>query len=248
MSFIWVFAATAGEGKALGRRITPGCSGAGVVQKGQVNALTHMLELFITGIGPRAARSSSMSAREALQQGRRPDAVLVIGTCGSLSAKLWEGQIVLYTDCISTFMQNMKPLGCAGALVERLSKRLVACGLPHARVRAITAERMAASRAEKLRWAETGAEVIDMESYEIIEAMAGTGAPVAVIRAVSDSLDRDLPDFNPSLKPNGEINRLTAARIAAQSPLRTLRFMALQRRALRRLRTALESLLSADSF
>lgn len=78
--------------------------------------------------------------------------------------------------------------------------------------------------------------------------MAGAGAPVAVVRVVSDSLDREMPDFNPALKPNGEINRLAAARIAAQSPLRTLRFMALQRRALRELRSALECLLSADSF
>ena len=50
-----------------------------------------------------------------------------------------------------------------------------------------------------------------MESYEIVAAALQARLPVAVIRVVSDSLDRQIPDFNLALEDNGEINSLKLA-------------------------------------
>lgn len=243
MSFIYVFAATAMEAKALGRRVTRGRSGPRESHPGACGPNT--LELFITGIGPRAARSRSMEVTKLFQQGKRPDAALVVGTCGSLSPHRHEGDIIIYAECLSASV-NRERLACTKSLAGRLSERLDACGLSYARVAATTSDRMASTLDEKLRWARMGAEVIDMESYEIVEVMSGAGIPVAVVRVVSDSLDRKLPDFNPALRTNGEVDQLAAARIAARSPLRTMRFVMLHRKAIAALRTALGCLLSAD--
>ncbi|HEX5482256.1 MAG TPA: hypothetical protein VFZ08_06480 [Terriglobia bacterium] len=245
MSFVYVFAATAMEAKALGRGATRGRSGSGASEGPPGAGGPNTFELFITGIGPRAARSCSTQVIEPFRHGKRPDAALVIGTCGSLSPQRHEGEIVVYTKCLPVSV-NKQPLVCAKALAGTLNERLDGCGISYARVAGITSDRMAATPEEKLRWARMGAEVVDMESYEIVEVMAGAGIPVAVVRAVSDSLDRGLPDFNPALRANGEVDKLAAARIAARSPLHTMRFVMLHRKAVESLRTALDCLLSAD--
>ncbi len=55
-------------------------------------------------------------------------------------------------------------------------------------------DRIAASAKEKRRlWADTGASAVDMESGAVAEAAKEAGIPFAVLRAICDPADRDLP-------------------------------------------------------
>ena len=84
-----------------------------------------------------------------------------------------------------------------------------------------------------------------MESYKIVAGANQAQVPVLVLRVVSDSLDRKMPDFNRALKPTGDFDGLKALRIAVGSPLRTLRMIAASRRAIRHLEIVLEVILPA---
>ena len=96
--------------------------------------------------------------------------------------------------------------------------------------------------------AESGAAVVDMESYSILEAAAGAGIPVAVLRVVSDSIDRVLPNLNRALNDAGGLDGRRALRVALGSPVRTLRLMAANKRAMQGLTKALEIVLKAPCF
>jgi hypothetical protein len=89
---------------------------------------------------------------------------------------------------------------------------------------------------------------VDMESYSILEAAAATGVPVAVLRVVADDLDRVLPDLNRALNEDGGLDARKALLVALLSPVRTIRLIAANRRAMQRLTKALEIVLKAPCF
>ena len=110
----------------------------------------------------------------------------------------------------------------------------------------ITSPQIAITRDDKLGLARAGAQVVDMESYAILFAARQAGVPATVVRVVSDSLDRKLPDLNPALNADGSINKGRALRIMLGSPLLTARAIAANNRAARHLAKALSVVLSAD--
>jgi len=87
-----------------------------------------------------------------------------------------------------------------------------------------------------------------MESYEIVAAALQAPLPVAVIRVVSDSLERPIPDFNSAVQDNGEINSFNLLKVFIGSPILTSKAFVVSRRALRTLSSALEIILGDDSF
>jgi hypothetical protein len=87
-----------------------------------------------------------------------------------------------------------------------------------------------------------------MESYSILDAAATAGVPAIVLRVVSDSLDRDLPDFNRALNDAGALDGRKALKVALGSPLRTVKLLSANRRAMRHLGKALEIVLPSDCF
>jgi nucleoside phosphorylase len=87
-----------------------------------------------------------------------------------------------------------------------------------------------------------------MESYEIIAEANRVKIPAVVVRVISDSLDRKMPDFDRALKPDGDFDGIKALGIAAASPVTTLKMLAASRRAIRHLQKALELILPADCF
>ena len=90
--------------------------------------------------------------------------------------------------------------------------------------------------------------MVDMESYEIVAAANQVGLPVVVIRVVSDSLDRQIPDFNLVLQENGEIDSINLLKVAVGSPILTAKVLAASRRALGKLKAALAVVLSDEAF
>ena len=252
MPFVYVFAAMKSEARPLEQMLArqAGLSSATRVTEGKIG--NNEIALFLTGIGPRRAGECAEAALGSIsplapQLGARPDAALVIGTCGSLSASLPEGTIVTYLSCLSTD-PSQRPLTCSARLNACVGKLLESKGLDREQVIGITSARAATRLDQKLALAQSGATVIDMESYKIVAGANQAQVPVLVLRVVSDSLDRKMPDFNRALKPAGDFDGLKALRIAVGSPLRTLRMIAASRRAIRHLEIVLEAILPAACF
>ncbi len=101
---------------------------------------------------------------------------------------------------------------------------------------------------DKLALAKSGANAVDMESYEILAVAAQAGVPAAVLRVVSDTPDTKMPDFNRALNQDGALDGRKALRIALTSPMRTARLLAANKRAMSHLAKALEIILPSNSF
>lgn len=213
----------------------------------------NQVVLIITGMGALAARKRCRTAlglgpgNSGLAAHAQPDAVLMTGLCGALSASLDEGAIVVYTEVRST-QPGRPPLQCARGLAERIADLLTSRRVPCELVKGITSSRIAANREEKLRLAQSGASVVDMESYEIASAAMEAGAPAAIVRVVSDTLDALIPDFNGVLTADGRLKTGKAARIAIRHPIQTAALISASRRAIGRAEKALEIVLLSDVF
>lgn len=220
---------------------------------GPISAGPNQLEFFISGIGPKQAREhaadilspTAPSPNSGDRQKEKPDIAIVIGLCGGLTESLPETTIVNYSSCVNA-VNGGKSSPCAADLSAKVTELLNGQNVPCQSVTGITSSRIAIRKEEKLQLARTGAQVVDMESYEILSAAHKAGVPAAVVRVVSDSLDRRLPDLNPALNADGSINKGKALLIMLGSPILTVRAIAANNRAARHLAKALSAVLSSD--
>jgi hypothetical protein len=176
---------------------------------------------------------------------RRPDAVVVAGTCGSLSRTINEGDVILYSGCLSTSKTDR--LNCTASLAKHLKSRLGARGFLCRSALGISSPRVATSKAEKLSSWQNLALSGGMESHEIVAAASQAGLPVVVIRVVSDSLIAN-SDFNVILRENGEIDPINLLKLGIRSPILTTTVLAAIHRAVGKLRSALAIVLSDETF
>ena len=149
----------------------------------------------------------------------------MIGLCGGLTQSLREQQIVAYTECLSTGLNKAPPLQCPPALTDDIVRRLQEQGITVDRVIGITSPRIATTKTDRLTLAKSGAAAVDMESYPILSAAARAGVPAVVLRVVSDSLDTEMPDFNPALNAQGALDGRKTLWIALGSPLERCRLL-----------------------
>jgi nucleoside phosphorylase len=238
MSFVYVFAASGMEGQPV-RRIGVASNSNSILRCG-----TNDVVLITGGMGPINARAK---ADTALRNAAKPDLILNIGLCGGLTASLPEGRIVGYAGCRST--QPEKPLlQCAESINNSVAELLKSSNVLCDRVIGITSRQIATTPAERAALANLGAGVVDMESYAILESAASAGIPALVLRVVSDSVDRVLPDFNRALNENGAIDGRKALKVALGSALRTAKMLAANRRAMQQLAKALDIVLKSQCF
>jgi Phosphorylase superfamily len=220
---------------------------------GPITAGPNHIEFFITGLGPKRAKESAaeilFSASEPQPASHpphyKPDAVVVIGLCGGLTDSLPETAIAVYSNCLSA-MNGGGSCPSSPELSAQITALLNTQNVPCSSVIGITSSQIAITKDDKLGLARAGAQVVDMESYAILSAARQAGVPATVVRVVSDSLDRQLPDLNPALNADGSINKGRALRIMLGSPLLTARAIAANNRAARHLAKALSVVLSAD--
>jgi nucleoside phosphorylase len=251
MNLVYVFAASKSEARSVQQLMMRSKGDPPEMNSGRVGK--NEVVLFVTGIGPKAARSSAASvlnpspATTAHTVIRRPDAVVVMGICGSLTPSVAEGEVTIYSECLST-EKGAAPLRCTAPLVKPITSLLSDKGISCRPAVGIASARVATTKSEKLALAKSGAEVVDMESYEVVAAANQAALPVVVIRVVSDSLDRRIPDFNLVLQENGEINSLNLLKVAIGSPILTAKALAASRRALGKLKTVLAVVLADEAF
>ncbi len=220
---------------------------------GPISAGPNQLEFHITGMGPKHAReraaevlpNGAESGAGNLQQREKPDAAIVIGLCGGLTESFPETTIATYSSCLSS-MNGGSPYPCAPELSGRINSLLTGQNVPCKSAIGITSPRIATTKDDKLRLAQTGAQVVDMESYEILAAAQKSRIPAAVVRVVADDLDSVLPDFNRALDPDGNMNNRKALQVMLGSPLLTARLFKANKRAAQHLAKALSLVLAAD--
>ena len=173
-------------------------NGAGQRERGVVSLSVgrNHLDLRITGMGPQLARSTAAQAlrpwtvRSAVAlAAEKPDAVLVVGLCGGLKESLPGSRLVLYTGCLST-ANGQAALECSPSITHRLRELLSSQGMACDAVVGITSARIAVTAENRISLAQAGADVVDMESYEILAAANQAGVPAAVLRVVGDTAAR----------------------------------------------------------
>jgi len=251
MSLIHVFTASKTESHAVEQLMNRSEGNASGTNAGRIGA--NEVVLFTTGIGPKSARSNASSVLLGSDRAithsdlHRPDAAIVVGMCGSLTSSIGESEVIVYTECLSS-SGNSEHIRCTRPLVEHITALLKAKNINCRSAVGVSTPRIATTKDEKLTLAKSGAEVVDMESYEIVAAALQARLPVAVIRVVSDSLERPIPDFNSAVQDNGEINSVNLLKVFIGSPILTSRAFVASRRALRTLNSALEIVLGDGSF
>jgi|GEM_PF-578109 len=252
MNRIFIFAASKMEADPVARLL--GISRwSSPSHTGPITAGPNHLEFFITGLGP--SRAQACAAEILLEssepqsgghlQHEKPDVAIVIGLCGGLTDSLPETTIAVYSDCVET-TKGGTPCSCSRELSAQITSLLRSQNAVCSSVKGITSPRIAITKDDKLALARSGAKVVDMESYAILSVARQAGIPAAIVRVVSDSLDRKLPDLNPALNPDGSINKGRALRIMLGSPILTARAISANKRAAHHLAKALSFVLASN--
>jgi len=163
-----------------------------------------------------------------------PQLVFTCGFAGGLNPELKLGDVIFES-------------GMQKAESGNLEERLLAAGAKPAKI--FCADRIAITVAEKkaLR-AETGADVVEMESAAIHAVCAEKNIPCVTVRVISDTAHEDLPlDFNALAKPDRSIDFGKLAWAIAKSPGQIGALMKLQKKtsfAARQLAAVLEKIIS----
>ena len=175
--------------------------------------------------------ASVLRARLAEAPSLKPPLVVSWGLCGGLDPGLRPGDLILGAEVVS----NQGAVRTDAAITALLAKRLVDAG---ARV---VVERLAASDAPILTVAAkaelrraTGAAGVDMESLIAGRYALKQRAPFAILRAVADPAERDLPPLAlKAMAPDGGIRprAVIGELICAPSQFAGLRALAADSRA-----------------
>jgi adenosylhomocysteine nucleosidase len=189
------------------RKIADGKSGISilVVGIGRQNAEKSMRDFMAGGASVPSSRShDNLSAQ--------PNLVLTCGFAGGLNPDLKLGEVVFETTD------------------ENLRAKLLSAEAKPAKF--FCADRIATTVGEKktLR-AETGADVVEMESAAIHAVCRERGIPCATVRVISDTAEEDLPlDFNALAKPDKSLDFGKLFLAIAKSPGKIGALMQLQKK------------------
>jgi len=256
MPLVYVFAASKMEAQPA----LVLASGNAAVAQGSTGVVIERdgdrFAVIVTGMGTRNAEETAdaalgLASGDAPGRSRlagKPDAILVIGLCGGLSKNLPIQRIVVYKECLTASSNKAPPLQCSPSLTEGVLGILQQHGVAAETTVGITSPRIATTKGDRLALAQSGADAVDMESYPILAAAAKAGIPTVVLRVVSDSLDTQMPDFNPALDAKGALEGRKALWIALRSPLETYRLLTSNKRAIEHLAPAVKLILESDCF
>jgi len=164
------------------------------------------IRAVLTGVGPLNAQRI---AHEALQWA--PDVCICAGLAGSLRAEHHKGDVL--TAATVRDLETHRPLEADGHLLQlavtRGAQRIGVLG---------TSKDMVSTVADKHRLARI-ADAVDMESFSVLAEAAKCDIPAISIRAISDTVDENLPmDFGQVLDNRGQVIVTKVARHVARHP------------------------------
>jgi nucleoside phosphorylase len=192
-----------------------------------------------SAVVPAASRLTASGAASPV--GPRNAAAFVIGLAGSLDDSINEGDLVLYQSVVA---REEPPVQCSARVNDRIAGRLRAAGIQCRLVRGISDAKIASTRAEKEDLSRNGAAVVDMESYDLVSIACQAGIPITVLRAVSDGMDKPMPNLNGALTEKGEFSPVALALACLRRPLATAGLYASSRKAMAALERAVGSIFS----
>jgi adenosylhomocysteine nucleosidase len=180
---IGIIAAMPGELKPLVRSVPklPVVRGSGVAmwewERGDLEVVA-----VCAGMGAAAARRAFTAAEHTGSL----DEVLSVGWAGALSEKAKVGECYIPSEVIDAQTGERFELGSSGE-------------------RCVTTVRVA-DAAEKRRLGATyGATLVDMEAATVARLAQMRGIPMRCFKAVSDSVDAELPDITPYIDAQGKL-------------------------------------------
>ena len=152
------------------------------------------IRAVLTGMG----RAHALEAvRRVLPE--RPDICISTGLAGVLRSGYRPGDI-LAARLVSEVGEPV-----AVASHRELLAAAVGCGARQ--IERFATSRMLVARAEEKRHLGSEAEAVEMESYTILAEAARYGVPAVAVRAISDTVDFDMPyDFERARDARGEIH------------------------------------------
>jgi adenosylhomocysteine nucleosidase len=158
--------------------------------------------VVLTGAGPRQAH---LQAAKVL--GSDPESIQLCissGLAGALKPAYQVGQ-VLAARAVRTEAELKDPSNNPLASSEPLLSFAVECGATVVN-QFYSAERVV-GRAEEKRHLGAHSDAVEMESFEVLLESAAYGIPAVAIRAISDSVDDDLPlDMNRVFTDEGQVS------------------------------------------
>jgi adenosylhomocysteine nucleosidase len=166
---------------------------------------------LLTGVG---AKRAGRAAARLLRENERYDAVISSGLAGGLCEGIEVGQLAAAKGVTCEPLEaNARGgyLQCSMALIDFAAS----CNAKIVE-KFYTAGHAAATVEEKRRLSHS-ADVIEMESFDVLLAAKEEGIPAIAIRAISDVADEDLP-----LEMNGILNdegRVSVARVLGQAAM-----------------------------
>jgi hopanoid-associated phosphorylase len=154
-----------------------------------------------------------------------PEAVVSFGLAGALAPGLEPGELVVGEAVIVGDEAFACDVEWRARLLVALKLRESGAAWPEGKARAtqgevLGVEAMITTAAKKAALRDqTGAAIVDMESAAAVRAAAAHGLPFAVIRAVSDSADQNLPPavLN-GMKPDGGMDLVGVLASLARDP------------------------------
>ena len=149
----------------------------------------------------------------------KPQKVLMMGLCGSLSAQDSVGDIVLYRACIKDNLSLATDEALTTAIKQQLNHDI-------SLVTALTCDRVINSTIEKQTLAKTyPATVVDMEGFAYLQTLQDQGIAVAILRVVSDDIHFNLPDLNHAINNEGKIETIPLMISMLRQPLGAIRLI-----------------------
>jgi len=153
----------------------------------------HTVRVLLTGIGWECARRTTASVMEDMF-----DACICSGLAGGLKPEYHAADILAFREVGEIRGERVMP--SSKWLLDHAAKQ----GVPVAG-KLLTSKKLVLTAREKKRFGTFG-DAVDMESFKIMAAAQGRGIPALTLRAISDTVEEDLPmDFSKHVSENGRI-------------------------------------------
>jgi adenosylhomocysteine nucleosidase len=160
--------------------------------------------VLITGVGTQAASRSMDLMLGMADKNQYFDVCISSGLAGALCDSLNVGDIVAPRELLAEMQDSTHESGRLEVDSE-LRKTALTRGAKDANCLFTTDEILV--KASQKKSCASGAQSVDMESFEIIRQATAWGARSVVIRAISDSATEDLPiNFNRTLSDKNEVS------------------------------------------
>ena len=152
------------------------------------------LDVYLTGVGWKGSRTMLASLLK-----QKPDLCISSGLAGGLRPELKTGEIVVAREVLLVSGgQKFASRPLLVDLAEETGAKPVRSFLTNARV---------VCEAKSKRSMAVLGDVVEMESFHVLQSAADVQVPAVSVRAISDTVDENLPfDFGRAIRPDGRIS------------------------------------------